>query len=109
LKVVEHSNHWIQPRYIKSKSLEIALVSLVGQTYSASNMFQLCALFSVLCLSQLLMVASYTTTDASNLETALKTSYVSTVRPAEHMQVGVNAGLFHINTLVRDVFLLHNS
>jgi len=55
------------------------------------------------------MVASYTTTDASNLETALKTSYVSTVRPAEHMQVGVNAGLFHINTLVRDVFLLHNS
>ena len=49
-----------------------------------------------------MMVASYTTTDASNLETALTTSYFPLVRPEEYMEVGFQAGLFHINTLVSE-------
>ena len=54
-----------------------------------------------------MMVASYTTTDASNLETALKTNYFTSVRPEEQIQVGLQAGLFHINKLVSGVFIWH--
>lgn len=55
---------------------------------------------SAFIVTQCELVTSYNLADAANLEDDLKAGYYRTLRPTDSTQVGIEAGLFHISSLV---------